>query len=67
MWCSTGFTFTLCTPPFNSGINSNNWSHYLRAENTQIYISLSTPSANCSIQQFSNDLDDIFAGRLRVD
>jgi len=34
-------------------------SHHLYADDTQIYISLSTPDANSSLEELRNCLDDI--------
>jgi len=58
----TFVTVTFYIVPYTplSSINSHHLSHHLHADDTQIYISLSTPGANCSLRQISNCLDVIF-------
>ena len=65
MWCSSGtilgpLLFVLNTTPLSSVINIHHLSHHLCADDIQIYMSLSTPDANCSFQQIRNWLDEIF-------
>ena len=51
--------FTLYTTPLSLVINRHHLSHHLYADDTQIYISLSTPDDNRSLQQLRNCLDEI--------
>ena len=55
MWCSVELKFG---SPLSSVINNHHLSYHLYADDTQIYISMSTPDENCSLQQLRNCLDD---------
>ena len=52
--------FTLYTTPLSLVINRHHLSHHLYADDTQIYISLSTSDASSSLQQLRTCIDDIF-------
>ena len=51
---------TLYTTPLSLVINRHHLSHHLYADDTQIYISLSTSDASSSLQQIRTCIDDIF-------
>ena len=51
---------TLYTTPLSLVINRHHLSHHLYADDTQIYISLSTSDASSSLQQLRTCIDDIF-------
>ena len=52
--------FTLYTTPLSLVINRHHLSHHLYADDTHIYISLSTSDASSSLQQLRTCIDDIF-------
>ena len=58
--------FTLYTP-LSLVINRHHLSHHLYADDTQIYISLSTSDASSYLQRLRNCPDIIFTGWLRID
>ena len=51
--------FTLHTTPLSSVIQGHNLDHHLYADDTQIYISLTTPDACRSINQLRDCLQDV--------
>ena len=51
--------FTLYTTPLSSVIQGHNLDHHLYADDTQIYISLTTPDACRSLNQLRDCLQDV--------
>ena len=51
--------FTLYTTPLSSVIQSHNLDHYLYADDTQIYVSLTTPDTCRSLNQLRDCLQDV--------
>ena len=63
--CSSGFCFRplffiLYTTPHCSVNQTHSLDHHLYAEDTQIYLSLTTPDTNCFLNQLSNCLHNTF-------
>ena len=62
MWCSTGFcfgAFAFHFIPLSSVFQGHNLDHHLYADDTQIYISLTTPDACRSLNQLRDCLQDV--------
>ena len=51
--------FTLYTTPLSSVIQSHNLDHHLYADDTQIYVSLTTPYTCCSLNYLRHCLQDV--------
>ena len=51
--------FTLYTTPLSSVIQSHNLDHHLYADDTQIYVSLTTPDTCRSLNQLRDCLQDV--------
>ena len=54
--------FTLYTTPLSSVIQSHNLDHHLYADDTQIYVSLTTPDTCRSLNQLRDYLQDVSLG-----
>ena len=52
--------FTLYTTPLSSLIDSHKLDHHLYADDTQVYISLSTADTHLSLKQLGECLSDFF-------
>ena len=53
--------FTLYTTPLSSVISSYGLKHHLYADDTQIYVSLSTENAELELEKLQNCIADVFA------